>query len=330
MAVEPAFPGPSSPGPVSLDSAAAVRELRTVRDLLRWTLSAMHRAGVHLGHGTDDAWDEALTLVLHALALPHDSDPRILDARLTEAERAQVAALARRRVEDRVPLAYLTGTAWFAGLPFAVDPRVLVPRSPIAELIERRFEPWLDADAVHRVLELCTGSGCIAIACAGVFPEAELVATELSAAALAVAAHNREQHGCDDRLELVQGDLYAGVPGRFDLIVTNPPYVDAADMAALPAEYRHEPALGLAAGADGLDLVVRILAGAGERLSGHGLLVCEVGNSDLALLALFPEVPFTWPEFEYGEGGVFVLTAADARAHAAAFAAEAARRAARV
>ncbi|MFZ5756214.1 MAG: 50S ribosomal protein L3 N(5)-glutamine methyltransferase [Pseudomonadota bacterium] len=309
----------------TLDTVAAVRDLATVRDFLRWGMTAMNRAGVHLGHGTDDAWDEALALVLHALALPHDADPRILDARLTQAEREQVAELVRQRVEERVPVAYLTGIAWFAGLPFRVDSRVLIPRSPIAELIADRFEPWLDADRVQRVLELCTGSGCIAIACGVAFPDADITATDLSADALAVARENRVRHGMETQLTLVEGDLYAGVPGRFDLIVTNPPYVDAADMAALPPEYRHEPALGLAAGADGLDLVVRILAGAGERLTDHGLLVCEVGNSDAALLDLFPQVPFVWPEGE-GEGGVFVLAAADVRAHTAAFRAEAARR----
>ncbi|MFZ5723345.1 MAG: 50S ribosomal protein L3 N(5)-glutamine methyltransferase [Pseudomonadota bacterium] len=290
----------------------------------------MNRAGVHLGHGNDDPWDEALALVLHVLALPHDSDPRILDARLTQEERTAIAGLVRRRVVDRVPAAYLTGTAWFAGLPFRVDARVLVPRSPIAGLIERRFEPWLAADRVTRVLELCTGSGCIAIACCHAFPEAEVVATDLSADALAVAAENRLRHGCEAQLTLLAGDLYAGARGPFDLIVTNPPYVDAVDMAALPPEYRHEPALGLAAGIDGLDLVVRILAEAPALLADDGLLVCEVGNSDLALEALFPEVPFTWPESADGEGGVFVLSAAELRAHAAAFRAEAARRAARV
>lgn len=310
-----------------VDTAAAVRDLRSVRDFVRWALSELNRGGVHLGHGTDDAWDEALALVLHPLALDHDADPRVLEAGLTQPEREAVAALVRRRVEERVPLAYLTGTAWFAGLRFAVDERVLIPRSPIAELIERRFEPWLDADRVGSILELCTGSGCIAIACCHAFPDAEVVATDLSPDALEVATENRALHGCDDQLALVQGDLYAGVHGRYDLIVANPPYVDARDMADLPDEYRHEPELGLAAGDDGLDLVVRILAAAPDYLAEDGLLVVEVGNSDEALMALFPAVPFLWPDFEHGEGGVFVLHAADVRAAAVHFAAAAAARA---
>lgn len=297
-----------------IDTRAAVRDLRTVRDFVRWALSELNRGGVHLGHGTNDPWDEAVALVLHPLALDEQSDPRILDARLTVDEREAVAELVRRRVEERTPAAYLTGRAWFAGLPFRVDPRVLVPRSPIAELIGRRFEPWLDPERVGRILELCTGSGCIAIACCHAFPDAEVVATDLSADALEVATDNRVAHGCDEQLSLVQGDLYAGVHGRYDLIIANPPYVDARDMAGLPPEYRHEPELGLAAGEDGLDLVVRILADAGKYLAEDGLLVVEVGNSDEALMDLFPAVPFLWPDFEHGEGGVFVLHAADVRA----------------
>lgn len=310
----------------AVDAAAAVRDLRTVRDLLRWAVSAMSRAHVWLGHGNDDPWDEAMALLLHVTALPHDSDPRILDARLTTAERTQMAELVRRRVEERLPAAYLTGTAWFAGMEFRVDSRVLVPRSPIAELIAHRFEPWLHAERVHHVLELCTGSGCIAIACCHAFPHAEVVATDISVEALEVATGNSLRHGCEDQLTLRAGDLYAGVEGPFDLVVANPPYVDAVDMAALPPEYRHEPRLGLAAGVDGLDLVVRILAEAPAVLADNGLLVCEVGNSDLALMALFPQVPFIWPDFEHGEGGVFVLSATEVRAHAAQFRAEADRR----
>lgn len=311
-----------------VDVESAVRDLRTVRDFVRWAVTCLARAEVHLGHGNDDAWDEAMALVLHPLALDWDSDPRVLDARLTVPERADIAALVRRRVEERVPVAYLTGKAWFAGLPFHVDARVLVPRSPIAELIANRFAPWLEPSRVHRVLELCTGSGCIAIACCHAFPDAEVVATDISAEALDVATMNRALHHCDEQLALVQGDLYAQVHGTYDLVIANPPYVDAGDMAALPPEYRHEPALGLEAGDDGLDLVLRILAKAPDYLSEDGLLVVEVGNSDQALIDLFPAVPFTWPEFEHGEGGVFVLAAADVRAAAVHFAAAAAARAA--
>jgi ribosomal protein L3 glutamine methyltransferase len=310
-----------------LDTSVAVRDLHTVRDFVRWSVTSMAQAGVHLGHGNDDVWDEAMTLVLHPLALDWDSDPRVLDARLTVPEREAIAELVRRRVDERVPLAYLTGKAWFAGLPFHVDGRVLVPRSPIAELIAARFEPWLDAARVSRVLELCTGSGCIAIACCHAFPDAEVVATDISAEALDVATGNRALHHCDEQLSLVQGDLFAGVHGRYDLIIANPPYVDAGDMDTLPPEYRHEPSLGLAAGHDGLDLVLRILADAGNYLSDDGLLIVEVGNSDEALMAMFPIVPFTWPEFAHGEGGVFVLPAADVRAAAVHFRAAAAARA---
>lgn len=310
----------------SVDTHAAVRDLRTVRDFMRWTVSCLNRGAVHLGHGNDDPWVEARVLVLHPLALDWDNDPQVLDARLTIAEREAIAELVRRRVVDRVPAAYLTQRAWFAGLLFHVDERVLVPRSPIAEMIERRFEPWLVADRVRRILDLCTGSGCIAIACCHAFPEAEVVATDLSVEALEVATENRARHGCDEQLSLVQGDLYAGVHGRYDLIVANPPYVDAPDMAALPPEYRHEPELGLAAGDDGLDLVLRILAEADKYLSEHGLLVVEVGNSDLALQDMFPIVPFTWPECGHGEGGVFVLRAEDVRAAAVHFRAAAAVR----
>lgn len=309
------------------DCSAAVHDLRTVRDFVRWAVTCLTRAEVYLGHGTDDLWDEALALVLHPLALDWDSDPRVMDARLTVPEREAVTELVRRRAVDRVPLPYLTGKAWFAGLPFHVDERVLVPRSSIAELITARFEPWLEPSRVGRVLELCTGSGCIAVACCHAFPEAEVVATDISADALDVATENRALHHCDEQLALVQGDLYAGVHGRYDLIIANPPYVDAADMDALPPEYRHEPELGLAAGHDGLDLVLRILADAERYLSDDGLLVVEVGNSDKALMAMFPVVPFIWPEFEQGEGGVFMLQAADVCAAAVHFRAAAAARA---
>lgn len=310
-----------------LDTAAAVRDLRTVRDFLRWAVTAMTHAGIHLGHGNDDMRDEALALVLHPLALDWTVDADYFDARLTVPEREAVVELVRRRVVDRVPAAYLTQKTWFAGMPFHVDERTLVPRSPIAELIVNRFEPWLQAGQVTRILELCTGSGCIAIACCHAFPDAEVVATDISADALDVATINRAMHHCDDQLALAQGDLYAGVHGVYDLIIANPPYVDADDMAALPPEYRHEPELGLAAGDDGLDLVLRILDGAGKYLAEDGLLVVEVGNSDLALQEMFPVVPFLWPEFEHGEGGVFVLSAADVRAAALHFGAAAAARA---
>jgi ribosomal protein L3 glutamine methyltransferase len=219
-----------------------------------------------------------------------------------------------------MPAAYLTGEAWFAGLRFVVDPRVLVPRSPIAELIERGYAPWVDPDRVRRLLDLCTGSGCIAIASALALPQAEVHATDLSADALAVAAINRAHHELEGRLQLHQGDLWAGVAGRFDLIVANPPYVDAAEMAALPAEHRHEPALGFAAGADGLDVALRILREAPAHLAEGGALFCEVGASAAALEARCPRVPFTWLEFERGGDGVFHIGRDELITHAAAFA----------
>jgi ribosomal protein L3 glutamine methyltransferase len=225
--------------------------LRTVRDHIRWAVSRFHGEELFFGHGTDNAWDEARLLVLGALNLPYEIADSYLDCRLEEDEIVRVQHLLKRRMEERVPAAYLIGEAWFCGMSFIVDPRVLVPRSPIGELIENRFEPWL-AQAPARILDLCTGSGCIGIACADVFPEAEVVLADLSFEALEVANQNIERHGQEERVYTVQGDGFEGLPGqRFDLIVSNPPYVDAEDFADMPAEYQHEPELGLACGEDG-------------------------------------------------------------------------------
>lgn len=284
--------------------------LTSIRDFLRWATSRFNEAGLSYGHGTDSAWDEAVALVLPALHLSHDVDRSILDARLTQTERDKVCHFIERRVSDRVPVPYLTHEAWFAGLSFYVDERVLVPRSPIAELIENQFQPWVDPDQVNTILDLCTGSGCIAIACAKAFPDSEVHASDISTDALAVAKINILRHEVEDQITLHHADVFVDVPElKYNIIVSNPPYVDAADMAALPAEYHHEPRLGLAAGKDGLDIVLKILKHAHRYLSPQGILVVEVGNSEHALADAFPDVPFTWLEFQRGGGGVFLLTA---------------------
>ncbi len=291
-----------------------VDELHSLRDLVRWGASRFRQAGLCFGHGTDNAFDEALTLVCHALHLPLQFPSVYLEATLTRAEREAVLSLLNQRVETRKPAAYLTREAWFAGLPFYVDERVLVPRSPLAEWIERGFEPWLQADTVEQVLDLCTGSGCIAIACANAFPHAHVDAADISEDALAVARINIDRHHLAEWVEPVQSDLYAGLGGRrYQLIISNPPYVPEAEMDGLPDEYRHEPELGLAAGGEGLDLAIRILAGAGEHLDTDGILVVEVGDSQHALTERFPEVPFLWLEFERGGHGVFLLDAQQVR-----------------
>lgn len=291
----------------AFDRDDAARNLFTIRDFLRWTLSRFQASELWFGHGTDNPWDEAVQLVMQALHLAPEGDQRFLDARLTEAEKSRLLDLLHRRIVDRVPTPYLTGRAWFAGLEFVVDERVLIPRSPIAELIEQGFEPWLPRQP-ERILDLCAGSGCIGIACAYAFPETEVIVSDICDQALDVARQNIARHRLEDRVEAVQSDLFAGLPGEcFDLIVSNPPYVDAEDMAALPAEYGHEPQLALASGDDGLDFTRRLLAEAVDHLTDDGVLIVEVGNSWPALEQAFPEIPFTWLEFERGGDGVFLL-----------------------
>lgn len=300
------------------DQVAITSELHTLRDYIRWSLSAFHQHKVWFGHGNATAWDEASQLVLNAVHLPWDTDPAVLDARLTQAEKERVLEFLRQRVELRKPLPYITGEAWFMGLPFHVDERVLIPRSPIAQLIEAGFEPWLRPGPVHRILDLCTGSGCIGIACAYAFEEAEVDLTDISAAALEVAQRNIERHRLDDRVCARQGDLFENLKGeRYDLIVSNPPYVDAADLGSMPAEYQHEPGLALGSGADGLDITRRILREAADHLTEEGLLVVEVGNSEVHLMQAYPELPLVWVELDAGGNGVFTITAAELRAHAA-------------
>lgn len=298
---------------------ASPSRLRTLRDHIRWAVSRFQAEQLFFGHGTDNAWDEARQLVLGALHLPWEMADSYLDCRLEDDERDHLQGLLRRRIEERVPTAYLLGQSWFCGLPFIVDERVLIPRSPIGQLIDHRFEPWLAGNPA-RILDLCTGSGCIGIACAYEFLEAEVVLADLSFEALEVANRNIELHGLEDRIYTVQSDGFDGLPKqRFDLIVSNPPYVDAEDFADMPDEYHHEPALGLACGDDGLDLVRRLLAEAADHLTETGTLIIEVGNSQVHVEALYPEVDFTWLEFSEGGHGVFLLSASQCREHQALF-----------
>lgn len=288
---------------------ALKQSLQTVRDFIRYGISLFESAGAFYGHGTDNPLDEASQLVLFGLKLPADLPGHFMDANLTPAEKERVLDLLERRAAERVPAAYITHEAWFANLKFYVDERVLVPRSPIAELIDQQFMPWLEFEQTERILDLCTGSGCIAIACAFAFPETHVDAVDISTDALAVAKINVEQYGLTQQVQLIESDLMNNLGGqRYDLIVSNPPYVDASEIDAMPEEFRHEPALGLASGPDGLDAVSRILAEAASHLTDDGVLVVEVGVSEAALVEKFPSLPFLWLDFEHGGSGVFLLT----------------------
>ncbi|MGO2134143.1 50S ribosomal protein L3 N(5)-glutamine methyltransferase [Marinobacter sp.] len=290
-----------------------IEDLHTVRDFLRYASSEFAASPVFFGHGTDNVWDEAVQLVMRSLHLPLEDNTLFLDARLIREERRVVLERIRRRIEERVPLAYLLGEAWFMGMPFNVDERVLVPRSPLGELIENGFQPWLGDKPVERILDLCTGSGCIGIGAASVFEDASVDLSDISADALAVADSNIELHELRGRVRTVQSDVFANISGQYDIIVSNPPYVDAEDLADMPDEFHHEPTLGLAAGDNGLDIAHRIIAGAAEHLTPGGLLVVEVGNSWVALDEAYPELPFTWLDFRNGGNGVFAITKQDLR-----------------
>jgi ribosomal protein L3 glutamine methyltransferase len=296
-------------------------ELSTLIDFIRYGASRFGAAELTFGHSYDNAMDEATHLVLHTLHLPHDLSPNYGQAKLTAAEKQSVLGLIERRVRERKPVAYLTGEAWFAGLKFKSDERALVPRSPIAEMILNGFSPWLDGVPVQRALDLCTGSGCIGIALASHNPDWRVDLIDVSDDALALANENIVFQNVEDRVRAIKSDLFAGVQGEvYDLIVSNPPYVTEQEFAALPAEYGHEPALGLKAGDDGLDFVLRILDEAPALLSEDGWLIVEVGDSERALAALLPRLPFNWIEFDVGQMGVFAISRADLVEHAAAVA----------
>ncbi len=287
----------------------------TVAALITACASRLGQAGVFFGHGTGNARDEAAALVFHVMGLDHADARRAYQLGVPATQRAQIEELLALRISTRRPLPYLTGEAWFAGLPFHVDERVLIPRSPFAELIASRFEPWLDPAKVRRVLEIGTGSGCIAVALALAFPDCGVVATDVSVDALAIAARNVQRHNLADRIELVQADLFTGLQGPFDLIVTNPPYVPEEDVASFPPEYSHEPLLALVSGADGMETPARILHHALHFLTPHGWLALEVGAGVSVLEARFPTVPFLWPELMNGGEGIALVSAADLRAY---------------
>jgi ribosomal protein L3 glutamine methyltransferase len=294
-------------------------ELQTIVDLIRYAASRFNAAGLTFGHSHDNAIDEATHLVLSCLHLPPDLPPAYGSARVTAIEKTRVLSLIDRRIETREPVAYLVGEAWFAGMPFKSDARALVPRSPIAELIEDDFSPWLDGREVERALDLCTGSGCIGIAMAAHNPRWHVDIADISDDALALARENIALHQLGKQVRAVRSDLFSGLTGeRYDLIVSNPPYVTDDEYAALPGEYAHEPKLGLTAGADGLDIALRILRDAPGHLSDDGLLIVEVGESEHALGTLLPDVPFVWIEFKVGPMGVFALERHDLDEHAAA------------
>ncbi len=277
-------------------------------DAIAWAARRFARARLVYGHGTDNARDEAAALVFHAAGWPHSAAPAAYRRSLSGAARARLGALIERRIAERVPSAYLTGITWFAGHAIRTDARALVPRSPFAELIEERFEPFVRARDVARILDLGTGSGCIAIAVAHAFPAARVDATDISAGALALARANVRAHGLGRRVSVRKSHVFRGLgTHRYDMIVSNPPYVPDADVAALPPEYAHEPSLGLKAGADGLRVVRAILTGASRHLTPHGVLIVEVGDTAHAVAAAWPELPFLWLGFERGGGGVFVL-----------------------
>ena len=294
--------------------AEAAGHLRTLRDWLRFAVSQFSAAGLAYGQGSTNAYDEAAYLILHTLRLPPDRLEPFLDAALTPQEAQAVANVLQRRIDERIPAAYLTNEAWLGEFRFYVDQRAIVPRSYIAEVLPQGLEPWLGDGTVSRVLDLCTGSGCLAVLLALAFPDAEVDATERSADTIEVAKRNVADYALGKRVHLHEGDLFAGLRGPYQVIISNPPYVNAESMARLPAEFRAEPEAALAAGEDGLDIVRRILAEAGSRLAKTGVLVVEIGHNREALEQAYPDLPFTWLETSGGDGFVFLLNAAELNA----------------
>lgn len=288
----------------------AESQLHTFRDLLRFSVSRFNEAGLFFGHGSSNAYDEAAYLILHTLHLPPDQMKTFLDARLTNMEVSQVLGIVKRRALEKIPAAYLTQEAWLGDFSFYVDKRVLIPRSFIAELLREQLSPWVsDPSSVHSVLDLCTGSGCLAILLAHAFENATIDATDISDEALEVANKNVEDYDLNPRVHLLQSDLFGALEGRlYDLIISNPPYVNAESMASLPEEYRHEPRNALASGNDGLEATKEILKRAADYLTNEGMLIVEIGHNRAALEESFPQTPFTWLETSAGDGFVFMLT----------------------
>ena len=288
----------------------AVVDLSSVNDFIRWSYSQFAKSELFYGHGTDNPWDEAVALVLQTLELPDDTPDTILATALTTTEKKLLAERVAKRINQRTPIAYLTNKAHFCDFEFYVDDRVLVPRSPIGELIKNHFTPWIDPNRVNNILDMCTGSGCIAIACAQYFPDALVDGSDISPDAIEVAEINRANFH-QDNVAFYQSDLFEQLERKqYDIIVSNPPYVDEEDFDEIPEEFLSEPKLGLVSGADGLDLTRRMLKQAADYLADDGILIVEVGNSAMALEAAFSQVPFTWLEFEHGGLGVFLLTKA--------------------
>jgi len=297
-----------------------LQSLHTITDFIRWGASRFSQTGLFFGHGTDNALDEAAALVLFALHLPPDLHQSWFQSRLTGEEREQIIRLIQRRIDERLPVPYLTGEAWFAGMRFSVTPSVLIPRSPMAELIESGFAPWLDATGVGRVLDLCCGSGCIGIATAAYLPGCEVDLVDLSGAAIEISRQNIQQHDLSPRVKLFQSDLFESLPPQqYNLIISNPPYVGVQEMELLPAEYHHEPVMALQAEDEGLEIVKRILNESADFLAPEGVLIVEVGNSAALLQERYPDVPFLWLDFSRGGDGVFLLSAQDLAKYADRF-----------